>query len=115
MFPACIAHWDEFCVCLITSPLASAPEASVQPTNAPHVYDESFVAIFPPRDQREFLRPPLDRLNIRSPWSKKNASHEYKTSATKRAFRCCAASVPKANTRSVQLCRSRCSFALCQC
>src|SRR3954464_6380269 len=66
MFPACIAHCDAFCVCLITSPLASAPETSVQPTNAPptnapHVY-ESFVAIFPPRDQREFLRPPLTGL-----------------------------------------------------
>ena len=54
---------------------------------------------FPPRDQREFLRPPLDGLNIRSPSSKQNASHEDNTSATKRASCCCAATVPKANTR----------------
>src|SRR6476646_366208 len=46
MLPACIAHWDEFCVCLITSPLASAPETSAQPSSALHVYP-NFFAIFP--------------------------------------------------------------------
>src|SRR5678816_12342 len=115
MLPACMAHCLAFWLCLITSSLAVAPPAaSAKPSSALHVYATFVTIFFPPRDLQDFPATTLDRPNIRSPWSKQNASHEDGTPATKRAFCCCAATVPKANSRAY-VCAAIAAVWLLQC